>query len=1275
MSIATLAPQKFDFQDMVCIEMMLRFEHLDGAQFVVEPKDGEDCELLFGPVMPGAKAEIQVKGATGTVSIEGIASCLAHSPPHKDSGTLLERLLNDPNRIVILAMSGRCDDTTSVFVVPFNWSGEHHPENKIKLADAKALLDAFAVAQIPGKEDGTLKTARQSHFRHLASATDPVVMRNALRRLIVLEKLDEAELERRCADKLRSSFRVPGDRITDVIARLRGAIKTSKNQGAEAFPQLRLVLREAAQPSVSPPDYVTRNDEDNWSTDLSRKNVLLLSGSPRVGKTYTARCIAANFDKHGYEIREIKEVEATVRFLLEPGNSSRLAVLDDPLGGAHAVPDATKNLSIISDLIPRLRPNRKLIISQGQDRLLMASRKTTLQEIETAGNKWQDLGNPAKIFLVRLWQMLSETWKVEETVKQVVLDALGNGKLILEAGCLHHLAVHHARLKDFGLLQIERLAREEASHFGHALEGEGFQYLMMGLGIGSSPSEPIALPELAFVTGGGGVSLPGKPKIMSIGFSLGGSIPESPPPSYDCHPQLDQDDENRLNNLERRRIINIEAMDRVAFSHPFYRSAAEALLEQPTRLIADRITKTVERGLFCLSPATSRASARNCDWVYDKLSSQTTAQEQLVECVEAGLASYFPSTRDLCFKFLLQKLPLLPPKYQKNLPTWVRTITFVSFEEIEWINGEAQIPLGKTLGLSYFGRCLGTCTKEEVETELSIIEGAGSDYLSPERAAKVLKYYKHNPSSVSIIAMGRMLSYDEALIRAEATEIWLKLPRTNDEEVLQRIFEENHPSVALAALNGSIAGWQNFNEERRQLLLNGLESFAKMAASAAAMLDKLIVFGRIEHTGQNTPWPIFERLLPAVLHVLPESTAFNDGRLFAVAKDALKNLSPLSIVSICDGWIDWLERKISEGNLPSEFLLGLAEILVLATNEDPTLRTGRVQRILNIQSTGALMVFIADLTDNWNNLAPDEQSLIDEIITTTRSDLHWLQAAVLTRNNVPNHLQQKILGPNLSLNDGPEAILDRIDQKLLVTTIHVYTGRPQPLWWIGTHHSAKERWEPIIDLIAIQPSNPLFDLVWEHLYPFCDDSRVAFLINTVGQEHARLIMNVMLRSEVRQAGNHRPKSWASLLNLAPTPEIRVDWIKEIARYVPAILNNLSELNHWLDGDNRRDMRNQLKSDYVPIELLLTVAEVTDKDDGENLVEKALEIVKKFFEQTPPRILGTYDYLTRILEKLGINDPELDKSIADQREKILAEKFSIEDSFKEPEYHLEGWIKP
>ena len=100
----------------------------------------------------------------------------------------------------------------------------------------------------------------------------------------------------------------------------------------------------------------------------------------------------------------------------------------------------------------------------------------------------------------------------------------------------------------------------------------------------------------------------------------------------------------------------------------------------------------IKRGLFCLVPATSRATARNLDWVFERLAQRQEARVALIDHAVAGLSSYFPSTRDLCFRFLVRRLPELPLARRTELPQWVSAVTSVSLNDLEWVKGEARLP-------------------------------------------------------------------------------------------------------------------------------------------------------------------------------------------------------------------------------------------------------------------------------------------------------------------------------------------------------------------------------------------------------------------------------------------------------------------------------------------------------------------------------------------------------------------------------------------------------
>ncbi|MBF0628152.1 MAG: hypothetical protein HQL91_08010 [Magnetococcales bacterium] len=1282
MSIAIIAPQKFDFQDIACVALILRHAKNPTARFFVEPKEGEDGELYFDRNGIPFLAEVQVKGAAGIVKLADVATCLAHTPPRIETNTLLERLISDPNRLAILVMSGRCDDASSHYVLRMDLASFSHDQGHVSIAQARAFLDAFSVAWIPGDPSSLLNKKRQSHNSYLAKRLELMsgIIRATLSRLVIFEQLDEPVLEAYCAERLRSDYHIPGDRLGDVIRRCRAAIKTAKTQAIDAFPLIRSELERAMPQSIRPPDYVGRGIEEDLSHALSNEGVLLLSGRHRIGKTWAARQIASTFQSQGYEVKEIQDVDQAERFLVESSDAARLVLLDDPLGGIYLTPEATRTLSRLRALITRLSPHRKLIVAQETDRLLFVARATTLAGVTTGPHRWRNLDTLQPPFLAQLWHRQAECYDVPRNLRDNVHDALRNGVLTLEPGCLLHLAVNHAQVPSSGdLEQIERFARQDASDLGRTLAGEPSEPLIAALAIVTTSDEPIDQSTLAFVIGSGGNSLPGRSSRLGRIITIGKPLQQKEEhPKYDSPPVLTNDQNDWLDSFEQRRLLKVDNRGLFTFAHPYYRAAAESISNPLTRRKASRTITTVQRGLFCLLPQTSHATARNLSWVFNHLQSYPDVCNTLLDAAEDGLRSFFPATRDLCFLFLFHHLDAMSTERRRNLPTWVACVTSVKLDDLEWTNGQAHLPFNDFLDADslfdqYFSNQID---RDDVASELDLLNDSSGPFVSAERAARVLKYFVSFPNELTEIALGRLLSYDEAAIRAESIRLWLTKPRNNDDNVLVRLFSDDHPSCALAMLKGAITGWKDYDSPRQTTVLQGLVTLAGNPACAAAMLERLIMFNRVEETGETPPWPIFEAVTPAVMAALPHNTNFIEARLFAVARSAVKVLPPTSIISLCDGWIDWLAHNAEEDCLREEFALGVAEILITATKDEPMLRFGRVDRLLAFPATDALVVFVADLVDGWDHLTKEEQTAVLNRLRSGRSDDIWLKAVALTRSSPPEVIETTLLSDSVRLNDSPDKLLNHMSPELLTAAVHVYTGQPQPLWWLGTHHSGKSVWEPVIELIARTPIHPLLDLAWDHIANDGDGSRVADAIRDIGSTGTDHILDILIRLKVGCNGNFMPEAWAALLALSPDDTCHSAWIDRMAAPVGAILDDLSDLQLWLS--EKRDINSMIKrleSDLLPIKIMtifLSLSENVDKGDTMATIIQALEIM---INQQPPQLFGTCDRLLNVLKDQGVEAATLQQTLEVCRSTILEKREQTQAKLKRTDFPLKGWIKP
>jgi DNA polymerase III delta prime subunit len=1254
MTIAIVGPQKYDFQDFVCIEMMLRFYDRVGMQFFVEPTNREDALLVFSDVPHPLWVEIQVKGAKGDVTLDTVAECLAHFPDRSSSNSLFERLVESPNRFVVLVMSGRCNDAASIYRSSLKWEGIPHSASTVKVRDAAALLKAIAALE-PGKDANELERQRVTHMKSVAMAAKSTAVRNALLRLIVIEQVDDGMLTSECENLLRKRHRIPSDRTGDVITSLRVPVKSAKISQSDALVEFRCVLERLMPNNFRPSDYVMRGNEHEWVNTLSGTNVLLLSGPPRVGKTNAAHWIAAEFQEMGYEVKVCFDIDSAERFLLESVHINRLALLDDPLGGAHPVTNPTRALSRLNALIPQLGRNRKLIVAQAQDRLLAEFRTNNLSDACIANLPWQDLGKHSSHFLSELWRQLQQRYKISEPLFAMVAQALLTGTE-LEAGCILHLAVHHHRLSDqTNLVSAIRLAREDANDLGKSLATEGFKQILMSLAISTGPGQPVAKQELAFVLGFGGDIPLSVSIIKGSKFVIGGDDePQIPMPAYDLSLQLPISDEEILEKLELRRIVELSDQEAVSFTHPFYRSAAEILVDSATRLSETFIGSLLKRGIFCLSPRTSRASARNMDWIHGRLKSDS-AKTFIVDLAISGLDSIYPSTRDICFEFLLRQLPDLPLVLQQKLPHWVNQVTTISLSTVQWIDGEAWLPKADDFGLVPYGMPWHSRDETTVATELLQLDGHIASKLTPERAWAALEFYEHSPGRMTVSSISRLLSFDEALIRAQAVEIWLSLPRSNDNLIMDRVFMEAHPAIALAALKGTIVAWNDCGDLRQISLLDGLSKFAALPAAAAAMIADLIVFGRVEYTGDETPWAIFEATMPEVLKALPVGVAFNDGRLFSAIEKASSHLSVVSMLRIFDSWIRLLERT-AVIRIPSDYELGITQILMQVTKGCKGLRTGFVAKLLSLHGTGATLRVVADLVDDWQELTDEERNVVISTLDESRIDGLWLRAIVITRPEVPKALEQKILPAGVSLIDNALTFVQSMTPQLLDAAVKVYTGSPQPLWYIGTHHSGKAVWESVMEQIALDPTHPNFDNAWEHITSEGDGKRVGLIVSTVGLSHADRMLELLMRNKLKTNGNFMPEAWDALLSLAPDAATRADWIKLMAAHASVVLDDLGDAKRWLSGENLTAFAEHLINDINLLKIVIAVEDFSITLDASGVRGGFLKLVLILFEKNPPLLSRTCDSITTRMTRMGYTNEEL-LAIKHCRQLILEKKFT------------------
>lgn len=1238
MNIAIVGQQKYEVQDWASLAFALRFYDYAEASMVVEPNAGEDFELRPDPA--AELIEVQAKAAHRQVDLGKLCSVLAHSGKRTAANMLLERLLTDA-RYAVLVASGRCDDATSKFARRLD-DDLGSPRALPTIKETRAFLSAFGKAKVEGTPGRALHRSRVERVADFAAAADVEGVRNALSRVFIVENQRQSDLEHYVWGKL-GQLEIAGDAIRDLERRLLEIIRRCKGTGKNVLVELRTEIERARPDPLRPPGYVSRGDETALANELSKRRVLLLSGRPRVGKSWLAREIGASLQTKGFSVREYSDSESAERFLADPGGRERAAILDDPLGGASPVAAPRREYERVGRMIGRLRAHRRLIVAQGLNRLLETTGTSRLAEVVTGSTSWHDVGFPSGDFLIQLWTWLCEDYEVPDWLSERVAKAIADGDTSIEAGCLQYLAATHSKLNDNANIEsIFRHAREDISSIAETLAAEGHGALLAGLAVATRRQEPIGEQTLAFVLGSGGSTLPGQaPKFRVI--SIPASYSDAGPPAYDRPPKLNHSQRMSLDALRRRGIIT-HSSKQVAFAHPIYRAAAEYLVKREADI--GPFIEMVQRALLSLSPTTSRAASDNLHWLIE-ICGAVDQGGRIFDVAESGLAALYPTTRDACYRFLMRYVGEVPEK-RRNLESWIGAVRSVDLDTLNWIDGEAVVP-GSELGAEWFLRSLEEVERKQVQKELDLLKS--DDDLTPQQAAAALSYLEDQPEDLDAYMMGRLLSFDEGVIRAEAVKVWLDIDRNNDDELLERIFTDEHPLIALAALKAVIGAWQFTGEDRHATLARGLVRLAQDPGCAAALLDELVVFER-DHSREGPPWKLFETLMPEVIRSHPEQVSLVAERFFNVLREAMEVISPEAMVTMCDAWKGLIERQLASGKLGNDSMLGIASILIRSTSHQPELRGDRLEKLMRLEGTGASVRIIADLIDDWDLLCNDEKQLVLTRLAEPREDQIWLRAVALSRATVPVKVAEGILGLGVTLDRKPGELVASLRGDLLEAVVHVHLGT-QPFWYLGLQHSAGVRWDPVIDCLARDPAHPLFELAVIEILRRARSQQVADLIQHLGVAQADRMLELMLRVKIQCTGNFMPGAWAALLSHAPDKSTRDRWLDRMADEAWLILDRFQEIGEWLSAKvDREDLAKRLTIDLAVSMLIINIGKIAGPNSqGMGEVIRAAEI---FAEKVlgKARLYGTYGDLADALRRHGSNNTTLIEKLVEQRNQIL-----------------------
>ncbi|WP_267096093.1 hypothetical protein [Xanthomonas sacchari] len=1273
MNIAVVAPEKFAFQDMVCVDLALALRTTGSFTLVPEPVGGEDARILWsGP--PATTLDVQVKGAGGIADLSNLVEYLAHYPERASSGSLLERLIVEPNTYAAFVLSARCADILQPLLAHSNRLGAPSPRT-ISAVLASAFRDEVArrASVLAGRELSALASSRLVDQQALIAR--PVAdFQAALRRVTLVEQETSETIEVRLHATLQRE-RFESAAIRGVLAHLTDCIGESKKTQADAACAIRDVLSTFAPRALRPRRYKDRGTEQELASELEAQGCLLVAGPPRAGKSWAALAVAERLQEQGIDVRSGTYIDEADRFLSDDVTARRAYVLDDPFGSREPVPDASAQLAKLSALCARLRPGRYLISAQTENVLLQMRGAADLTACRLGAFRWRRLNLLSNEVANAIWRAEAQAQGLPPAAVARVSALIDGSDDLRDPGALSYLAQTWSELAEpYTDEEILVQARRDAIDFARSIAGQhaGAADVLVAAAISTEPARSVAEIDLAFVADG---ALE-RPNFQGEFDTL--TLVEKdrmPPPAYQDTPALPLDMSHALTVLQRRRVIALERNE-FNFTHPYLRAAAQALATPDIPSDLGRLTQKLARALASPSPQTSLAAAQNLRWLRAAFSGN---DEALYRLAHEGLRSCFPATRDSCFEFLVRFADQLPEDLSDEL-TGLAESMIVSLERIAVDGGVGFIS-------NHYDLLQPRPTIAEVRPFLDALNRGEPVALDIALSKRLLQALKGEPAELTINAVRRFLRADEAIVRAAAAKLWLSDPRSDDDDVLDLIERDATPPMGAALLEGVAQAWPALGEARRARLADMAIAQCESPSTASVVYSRAVLFNRVEKFGRFPPWDLFAAVAPRALERLPHRVSLRDGRLNAAVDDALKEGLPELLLPLFEVWARRVVDKAGQHSLDESELSLIPRLLRLAPGAP---RTSIVEQLLRTEDTGTRIVTVAALAHAWDALSTDEMECVAGCLRAASPDRHWIAAAALTRPVTPPAILTTLAVAQDSFDGDAAAIEQALGPRLFDACIHMFCGWPQPLWWYGTHHSGSGLWNRVIIELAGQPEHRLHRVALSELIHYGESQTAVNVLQNLPADYLLNTFEFMLDMQTVSRLDWKPPVWQALFLRLSEMTATEAALGAIDRRLDAIVEDVRQVHLWL-GDTEiasdvyalvtADVRALRMGNDLPT-MLDSAREALEKVNkagtaaADAVIDTFFNAVVASIEKLNPRLHRTWSRLQTQVSSLGAPSETVERLAAGYKSALQRHQ-GIRDVLlpwpSEPE--LVGWQPP
>lgn len=1304
MSVEIQGVQGYEYQ--YCVTLLFALHYLEKDEVHIYVESEEDAKITFCENGMACTLYIQAKHHDKSVNFNEICTWLGHFGERQALSSLIQRI-QDENSKVLFVTSGRCEDQLIPYLSPDCFQEEKAassiPSERNLSARNKEDVPALkAVLSDLYSGDTKLQEKRRISIQNFLKEASDAELKKLLKRVAIVEQQSMEKVLEQISSMLNCHYVIKTSNLKFVIDRLDECVRNGRDCECDIVPNMRSIIEEYTQRYL--PEnlkYLEIPQQQACENSLEENHALLLTGLPFCGKTITAQAIAQKYAQLGFEILETADLAEAMAFFNNHSDEKRLLLLEDPFGSVQVSEQRAEGVRMLRTIVlGKTSTVRKVIATTRKDILLTAFNRKTIEECSVGNCAWIDLSMVEATFAQTKWRAVYGDTEMSLQCFKRIREHINRHEhgVFFEIGEIQNLKSTYRDVVELAgqkMDSILRAARVSSEDVVDKIYGNGRDSIRVFLALSTTCStiRRVTYQELAYVLSGA-EETPGlyhlKTGFKGVCLSFGREDETLPLPrlAYAQSYGLSESENRILIQLEQYGYIAIERREKaIRFLHPIFCYAGQLLFmkELQDALDCDAVLSFVRRAVgaldknvnLCAVELLHRCIEKTCEY-----------QEQLIDTLLCALDSRYPAVRDKALLWLETVFDELKSEQQKQLVDTVKNTEFDQY--VLWQDGEAICYPENMVEVTLSWK-KPALTMEQVDALKTRVE------CSAENMYNVLQSSLRSHLPVHFLTIA--LSYDESFIREAAIRLLFEY-HAEELDVGKYLNEFEDCGVVCQMFLGALQAWSQYSVIARQQILDYFTNQlrrASVAVKAEGFLDK---FAREDYTefswdrfSEEEKRLVWEAWCVAFTQFMRQFQAdfvwMDQPHMDQCMNTMLQYVNnPEVLKPLFFAWSEWLHKF----EVLSDYGMCLAEYILRYLSPNDTDRFALLQELLQEETTSLVTSHVKYLTNGWNLLTEQEHELVKNTLLAPREDQQWLQAIVLTREEVPSELQMLLLDEvPMGSSDWLSALRKK---KLLEPCLNVHCGYPQPLWWNGYHHAFMERWTSIIaEELKTEPNfdgrafktalrefvldeynySPQFeafrDEVWNHL--LLDEQSRAFVL----EELLRATTSVNQKNK---------KIWTRAVNCCRPDEL-TQLFKKIADVIEAVEYYQDEGCYDLFDP---DLITEYLYQFLPVDgLLIGMSQVaifmaqknqdyiklglTESQDMDGLYQQFEDKALNFYLEQLPRMKWTCKLVHYAMKLTGRKSPQLDSYLERQRLTSISRAKEQRKKFDD-HYTVEKW---